>query len=45
MLCISLMAGTYPTISKEAIAQMKQGVMLINTSRGGRIDTQSDHKK
>ena len=26
-------------INRESIAQMKQGVMLINTGRGGLIDT------
>ncbi|OIP68217.1 MAG: hydroxyacid dehydrogenase [Oscillatoriales cyanobacterium CG2_30_44_21] len=32
---------TYHLIDAEAIAQMKSGLMLINTSRGGLIDTQS----
>ncbi|MGF1503977.1 MAG: 2-hydroxyacid dehydrogenase [Anaerolineae bacterium] len=30
---------TYHTIDEEAISQMKDGVMLINTSRGALIDT------
>lgn len=30
---------TYHLIKKETIAQMKDGVMIINTSRGGLIDT------
>jgi D-lactate dehydrogenase len=32
---------THHFINTEAIAQMKPGVMLINTSRGGLIDTQA----
>jgi D-lactate dehydrogenase len=34
-----LMPGTYHIINEEALAQMKQGVMLINTSRGALVDT------
>jgi D-lactate dehydrogenase len=34
-----LFPETYHLINSEAIAQMKPGVMLINTSRGGLIDT------
>jgi D-lactate dehydrogenase len=34
-----LTAGTHHLIDREAIAKMKRGVMLINTSRGGLIDT------
>ncbi|MEM9567519.1 MAG: 2-hydroxyacid dehydrogenase [Cyanobacteria bacterium P01_E01_bin.34] len=34
-----LLPDTYHLIDGEAIAQMKQGVMLINTSRGGLLDT------
>lgn len=32
---------TYHLINREAIARMKPGVMLINTSRGGLVDTSS----
>ncbi|MBC3539843.1 2-hydroxyacid dehydrogenase [Rufibacter sediminis] len=32
---------TYHLINDASIAQMKKGVMLINTSRGGLIDTQA----
>ncbi|HEX5007961.1 MAG TPA: 2-hydroxyacid dehydrogenase, partial [Hyphomonadaceae bacterium] len=32
---------TYHMISKAAIARMKRGVMLINTSRGALVDTQA----
>ncbi|MEM8717636.1 MAG: 2-hydroxyacid dehydrogenase [Cyanobacteria bacterium P01_G01_bin.4] len=34
-----LLPDTYHLIDGEAIAQMKPGVMLINTSRGGLLDT------
>ncbi len=34
-----LTAETYHSIDAAAIDQMKQGVMLINTSRGGLVDT------
>ncbi len=34
-----LMPSTYHLINKEKIDQMKEGVMLINVSRGGLIDT------
>ncbi len=34
-----LLPETYHLINANAIAQMKPGVMLINTSRGGLIDT------
>lgn len=34
-----LLPETHHLINAEAIAQMKPGVMLINTSRGGLIDT------
>jgi D-lactate dehydrogenase len=34
-----LMPETHHLIDREAIAKMKRGVMLINTSRGGLIDT------
>jgi D-lactate dehydrogenase len=36
-----LTSETYHLINKEAIAQMKPHVMLINTSRGGLIDTKA----
>lgn len=36
-----LMHSTYHIINKMAIQQMKKGVMIINTSRGGLIDTQA----
>lgn len=32
---------TYHLVNEEAIAQMKPGMMLINTSRGGLINTQA----
>ncbi|MDA3961520.1 MAG: 2-hydroxyacid dehydrogenase, partial [Planctomycetota bacterium] len=34
-----LIRDTYHLINDEAVAQMKPGAMLINTSRGGLIDT------
>ncbi|KAH6608453.1 d-lactate dehydrogenase [Trichoderma cornu-damae] len=36
-----LMESTRRIIDEEAIAQMKPGAMLINTSRGGLVDTQA----
>lgn len=36
-----LTKDNYHLINQEAIAQMKPGVMLINTSRGGLIDTKA----
>lgn len=36
-----LMPETYHLIDNEAVAHMKRGVMLINTSRGGLIDTKA----
>ena len=36
-----LNAETYHLIDAEAIAKMKPGVMLINTARGGLIDTEA----
>jgi D-lactate dehydrogenase len=36
-----LMPATKHLINPESVAQMKPGVMLINTSRGGLIDTQA----
>ena len=35
------MESTYHMINKEALAKMKQGAMLINTSRGPLIDTEA----
>ena len=32
---------TYHLVGREALAQMKRGVMLVNTSRGGLIDTEA----
>jgi D-lactate dehydrogenase len=34
-----LVPDTYHLINSESLQQMKQGVMLINTSRGGLVDT------
>ena len=36
-----LTKDTHHLIDDEAIAQMKPGVMLVNTSRGGLVDTQA----
>ncbi|MCF7804707.1 MAG: 2-hydroxyacid dehydrogenase [Candidatus Marinimicrobia bacterium] len=36
-----LMPATHHIINGDALSQMKQGVMLINTSRGSLIDTQA----
>jgi D-lactate dehydrogenase len=36
-----LMKETHHIIDKEAVSQMKKGVMLINTSRGALVDTQA----
>ncbi len=36
---LPLMPTTYHMINAQAVKQMKTGVMLINTSRGGLIDT------
>ena len=36
-----LTEDTHHLIDDEAIAQMKSGVMLVNTSRGGLVDTQA----
>lgn len=36
-----LMPETHHLIGNEAIARMKRGVMIINTSRGGLIDTKA----
>lgn len=38
---LPLTRETYHLINEQSISQMKKGVMLINTSRGGLIDTQS----
>lgn len=34
-----LMEGTYHLINRETIAQMKDGVILVNTTRGGLVKT------
>ncbi|OLP16572.1 hydroxyacid dehydrogenase [Leptolyngbya sp. 'hensonii'] len=36
-----LLPATYHLINSDTIAQMKPGVMLINTSRGGLVDTRA----
>jgi D-lactate dehydrogenase len=36
---VPLSSETYHMINKESIAKMKDGVMLINTSRGGLVNT------
>lgn len=36
-----LVPGTYRIINEDSLAQMKDGVMLINTSRGKLIDTEA----
>ncbi len=38
---VPLFTETYHMINAEAISQMKDGVMLINTSRGGLVDTRA----
>lgn len=38
---VPLTPETYYMINKESISKMKRGVMLINTSRGGLVDTQA----
>ncbi len=38
---VPLMPSTHHLIDKKAIAQMKTDVMIINTSRGGLIDTKA----
>ena len=38
---VPLFAETYHLIDAAAISQMKDGVMLINTSRGGLVDTRA----
>lgn len=38
---VPLTKDTYHMINKDSILNMKKGVMIINTSRGGLIDTQS----
>ena len=36
-----LLDSTYHLINKEALDKMKQGAMLVNTSRGGLVDTKA----
>jgi D-lactate dehydrogenase len=36
-----LLDSTYHLINKEALDKMKKGAMLINTSRGGLVDTKA----
>jgi D-lactate dehydrogenase len=36
-----LTKDTYHLVRRETLAQMKRGVMLVNTSRGGLIDTEA----
>ncbi|HMQ30589.1 MAG TPA: 2-hydroxyacid dehydrogenase [Chloroflexaceae bacterium] len=38
---VPLMPQTHHMINAETLAQMKQGVMIVNTSRGGLIDTEA----
>lgn len=38
---VPLMPGTHHLINEAALAKMRQGVMIINTSRGGLIDTKA----
>lgn len=38
---IPLMPATHHMINEKSVAQMKNGVMLINTSRGGLLDTRA----
>ncbi|MHC4405426.1 MAG: NAD(P)-dependent oxidoreductase, partial [Planctomycetota bacterium] len=38
---VPLFPETYHVINQEAIGKMKQGVMLINTSRGKLVDTKA----
>jgi len=40
-LMMPLLKPTYHTINEEAIQQMKKGTILINTSRGGLVDTKA----
>ena len=40
-LMMPLLKPTYHTINEEAIQQMKPGTLLINTSRGGLMDTKA----
>ncbi|RVU02851.1 2-hydroxyacid dehydrogenase [Mucilaginibacter limnophilus] len=41
---VPLTPQTHHLINREALAMMKDGVMLLNTSRGGLIDTEAVYK-
>lgn len=41
MLAMPLIKPTYHTINKETLTKLKRGVIIINTSRGGLVDTKS----
>lgn len=41
MLAMPLIKPTYHTINMETLDQLKPGVLLINTSRGGLVDTKA----
>lgn len=40
-LMMPLLESTYHTINEKTVQQMKPGVLLINTSRGGLVDTKA----
>jgi D-lactate dehydrogenase len=40
-LMMPLLPATHHTINREVISKLKKGVILINTSRGGLVDTQA----
>ena len=41
MLAMPLIKPTYHTINKDTLTKLKPGVIIINTSRGGLIDTKA----
>jgi D-lactate dehydrogenase len=41
MLCMPLIKPTYHTINEDMLWKLKPGVLLINTSRGGLVDTKA----